>query len=115
VVDPIRIVLFAEYPQFLHSRLSCSPHVVIDQLQELVLEAWARAVADGNFDDITEIPWRSPHEKVVGEENQIQYIVLAHSGRSGVAPNTIKAKIVAVADEIAVDGIFWGSLYRLME
>ncbi|PGF17716.1 hypothetical protein CP556_17510 [Natrinema sp. CBA1119] len=72
-------------------------------------------MADGNFDDITEVPWWPPHENVVGEENQIQYIVLAHNGRSGVAPNTIKAKIVAVADEIAVDGIFWEFLHRLKE
>lgn len=163
-----------------------------DQLRKMVLEAWDSAVADGNFDDITEVPWWPPHEKVVGEENQIQHIrdvtacaiaitdtlsrrrsglsidrdavvagallhdisklyeiedreltehhellphphygihllneigfsteiqhiVLAHSGRSGVAPNTIEAKIVAVADEIAVDGIFWESLHRLKE
>lgn len=161
-----------------------------DQLRTMVLEVWDSAVADGNFDDITEVPWWPPHEESVGEETQvqhirdvtacaiaitdalsrrrsalsidrdavvagallhdisklfeiadreltelhellphphygihllneigfsteIQHIVLAHSDRSGVAPKTIEAKIVAVADEIAVDGIFWESLHRL--
>ncbi|WP_390193851.1 HD domain-containing protein [Halalkalicoccus salilacus] len=37
----------------------------------------------------------------------IQHIVLAHSDRSGVDPQTIEAKIVAIADELVVDEIYW--------
>ncbi|WP_157837723.1 HD domain-containing protein [Haloferax sp. ATB1] len=39
----------------------------------------------------------------------IQHIVLAHSGLSGVTPQTLEAKIVSVADTLAVDALYWTS------
>lgn len=42
-----------------------------------------------------------------GCSQKLQHIVLAHSGQSAVEPRTIEAKIVALADQLAVDGLFW--------
>lgn len=42
-----------------------------------------------------------------GCSEELQHIVLAHSGESAVEPRTIEAKIVALADQLAVDGLFW--------
>ncbi|MFC6724634.1 HD domain-containing protein [Halobium palmae] len=161
-----------------------------DDQRDRVVEVWATAIADSDYDDLADVPWWPPHEAVVGSSDlvghvrdvvrcaiaicdsltlsqseleirrddliagallhdvskpfeiadgelvethdllphphyavhllascdvskHVQHIVIAHSGRSGVAPRTMEAKIVAVADELAVDGRYWSTTSRL--
>ena len=61
-----------------------------------------------------------PHSAIhlladAGFSAEYQHVALSHSPASGVKPQTLEARIVTYADELAVDGLFWereGVLYK---
>lgn len=69
----------------------------------------------GPLQDLVPHPHYSVHLLAdAGFSPEYQHVALAHSPSTSVEPQTLEARVVEYADELAVDGLFWerdGELY----